>query len=85
MTNLDGENSKEIPDDKEKMKEETPVIEPIINLIQQLEEYTPTVRNVFNISCVQSMWGPRGAPNQKIKYKIIKYKFSLLLRIEDYG
>ncbi len=49
MTNLDGENSKEMPDDKEKTKEETPVIEPIISLIQQLEEYTPTVRNVFNI------------------------------------
>lgn len=48
MTNLNGENSSEMSNEvKEKDKtqeEETPVVEPIVNLIQQLEDYTPTVQ-----------------------------------------
>lgn len=48
MTNLDAEKSSEMSNDnkgKEKPEEEeTPVIEPIINLLQQLEDYTPTVQ-----------------------------------------
>ena len=57
MTNLDGESassSSVTSDDKsnvkEKSKEETPTIEPVINLLQQLEDYTPTVcRHLFKI------------------------------------
>lgn len=47
MTNLDGENSSDVTnnDVKEKVEEETPIIEPIINLLQQLEDYSPTVSN----------------------------------------
>ena len=53
MTNLDGEDISTTPSsattnddkakDKEAPKEETPVIEPVMNLLQQLEDYTPTV------------------------------------------
>ena len=51
MTNLDGENSSDITkkDVKEKVEEETPIIEPIINLLQQLEDYSPTVSKIFRV------------------------------------
>lgn len=56
MTNLNGESTSEMPSEdkvKEKIKEEeeTPVIEPVINLLQQLEDYTPTVRTYRNTLC----------------------------------
>lgn len=53
MTNLDGENSSDVTnnDNKDKVQEETPIIEPIINLLQQLEDYSPTVsKSVFDDS-----------------------------------
>lgn len=50
MTNVDGGNTSvdatkddDRTTEKEKCKEETPVIEPVINLLQQLEDYSPTV------------------------------------------
>lgn len=56
MTNLNGENTSEILNEdkrkeKNKEEEETTVIEPIINLLQQLEDYTPTVRILCNLNC----------------------------------
>lgn len=55
MTNLNGENTTEILNEdkgkeKNKEEEETTVIEPIINLLQQLEDYTPTVRIPCNVN-----------------------------------
>lgn len=49
MTNLNGENSSEMSSNEKEnpQEEETPVVEPIVNLIQQLEEYTPTVIIVY--------------------------------------
>lgn len=51
MINPNGENSSAMSTEmKEKDKtqeEETPVVEPIVNLIQQLEDYTPTVVMIY--------------------------------------
>ncbi|XP_065218755.1 transcription initiation factor TFIID subunit 10 [Planococcus citri] len=55
MTNLDGEKSSDITnkDTKEKVEEETPIIEPIINLLQQLEDYSPTIPDAVMTSYLQ--------------------------------